>query len=181
MTAPFPILETPRLILRPPLPEDLPGFIAFAADPETTRYLGGVGAPSEVWRALRTFIGCWVADGYGMFSVLEKSSGRWIGRVGPWQPLDWPGTEFGWGLLPDACGHGYATEAAAASMGWAVDTLGWTDLIHCIDPANVPSQRVAQRLGAVNRGPGKLPPPSHDVPIEIWGQTADAWRARVRS
>ena len=34
-----------------------------------------------------------------MFSVIEKDSGRWIGRIGPWQPEGWPGTEVGWSLV----------------------------------------------------------------------------------
>ena len=36
----------------------------------------------------------------------------------------------------------------------------------------------AMRLGSRNRGPGKLPAPFEDVPIEIWGQTREEWRAR---
>jgi hypothetical protein len=37
---------------------------------------------------------------------------------------------------------------------------------------------VARRLGSVNRGAGRLPPPFEDHVVEIWGQTADQWRAR---
>ena len=63
-------------------------------------------------------------------------------------------------------------------MDWAFETLGWDEVIHCIDPANIPSQKVAQRLGSTKRGPGRLPPPFEDVPIEIWEQTRAEWRAR---
>ena len=35
-----------------------------------------------------------------MFSVFEKDSGRWIGRLGPWEPHGWPGKEVGWGIVP---------------------------------------------------------------------------------
>ena len=49
-------------------------------------------------------------------------------------------------------GRGYATEAAAAAMDWAVDLLGSTDIIQTISPENIGSQRVASKLGAVNRG-----------------------------
>ena len=65
-------------------------------------------------------------------------------------------------------------------MDWAFDHLGWTDIIHTIAPDNIASQRVAQRLGAVNRGPGKLPPPVDAYPVEIWGQSRADWRARRR-
>ena len=51
-------------------------------------------------------------------------------------------------------------------------------MIHCIDPDNRPSQKLAERLGSVNRGPGKLPPPFEAYPVDIWGQTREEWRRR---
>jgi RimJ/RimL family protein N-acetyltransferase len=118
--------------------------------------------------------------GCAMFCVVEKSSGRWIGRLGPWVPDGWPGTEVGWGLVREAWGKGYATEGAAASIDWAFDRLGWSDVIHCIDPDNAPSQAVARRLGSRNRGPGLLPAPFEAAPIDLWGQSREDWRARKR-
>ncbi len=176
--APGPTLETDRLILRPPREQDLDAWAAFNADPEATRHLGGPQPRGTAWRAMATMAGSWALKGFGMFSVLEKPTLRWIGRIGPWQPEGWPGTEVGWGLLPEAQGRGYAHEAATAAIDWAFETLGWTDVIHCIDPANTPSQAVARRLGSTLRGPGKLPPPFEHVPIEIWGQTREEWFAR---
>ncbi|WP_369385539.1 GNAT family N-acetyltransferase [Sphingomonas changbaiensis] len=108
---------------------------------------------------------------------MERASGRWIGRLGPWAPEGWPGTEVGWGLVRSAWGQGYATEGAARAIDWAFHTLGWTEVIHCIDPANTGSIRVAERLGSVLRGPGKLPPPFESAPIHIWGQSCEHWRA----
>ena len=67
-----------------------------------------------------------------------------------------------------------------AAMDWAFDALDWTRIIHCIDPANLPSQKVAQRLGSTLLGPGRMPDPFSDLPIELWGQTRDQWRARPR-
>ena len=63
-------------------------------------------------------------------------------------------------------------------MNWAVDFLGWTDIIHVIAPDNAASKSVAQRLGATNRGPGRLPEPVQENIVELWGQTAEQWRAR---
>ena len=116
--------------------------------------------------------------GFGMLAVIEKASGQWVGRLGPWQPEGWPGTEVGWGLHPDAWGKGYATEGSAAAIQWAFDTLGWSEVIHCIDRANVASQKVAERLGAGNLRRGGLPPPFEAYPTEIWGQSREQWRAR---
>ncbi len=171
-------LETERLVLRPPRQEDLDAWAAFNADPVATRYLGGPQPRATAWRAMATMAGSWALKGFGMFSLLEKPTLRWVGRVGPWQPEGWPGTEVGWGLLPDVHGRGYGLEAATAAIDWAFDTLGWTHVIHCIDPANVPSERLAERLGSTLRGPGRLPPPLENFPTRIWGQTRAQWRAR---
>src|SRR5690606_16681110 len=122
--------------------------------------------------------------GFSFFSVFERDSGQWVGRVGPWQPEGWPGTEVGYSLARAAWGKGYATEAAAACIDWAVDTLGWSDIIQTIAPDNTASQGVARRLGATLRGPGQLPAPYENHPVEIWGQSAAQWRVnrqRLRS
>jgi RimJ/RimL family protein N-acetyltransferase len=72
-------------------------------------------------------------------------------------------------------GRGYALEAAIASMDYAVDVLGWTDIVHTIDPDNVASAKLAARLGSVNRGPGRLPEPFQNAAVDVWGQTASEW------
>jgi RimJ/RimL family protein N-acetyltransferase len=115
-----------------------------------------------------------------MFSVIERSTKRWIGRLGPWRPEGWPGDEVGWGLARSAWGQGYALEGTRAAIDWAVDQLGWPSFVHAIDPANVRSQEVAKRLGSKCLGPGKLPAPFDTAPIELWGQTAAEWRAGRR-
>jgi RimJ/RimL family protein N-acetyltransferase len=122
--------------------------------------------------------GAWAIQGFGMFSVVEKSSGQWIGQTGPWKPEGWPGNEVGWAFHPSAWGKGYATEATVAAVDWAFANLGWTDMIHCIAPANRASQALAQRIGSKLRGPGKLPPPYEDSPTEIWTQARVDWLAR---
>ena len=139
----LPQLETARLLLRPPQLQDFERWAEFAADPVATRFLGGAQPRPMAWRAMMTMAGSWALAGFAMFSVIEKASGRWIGRLGPWQPEGWPGTEVGWSLHPEAWGKGYATEGATAAMDYAFDVLGWDEVIHCIDPDNVPSPRRA--------------------------------------
>jgi RimJ/RimL family protein N-acetyltransferase len=173
----FPVLQTERLILRCPEERDLDGFAEMMADPEAARFLGGVKPRSEVWRALAALAGSWVIKGYGMFSVVEKATGRWIGRIGPWKPEGWPGSEVAWGLTPSAWGRGYATEAAEACVDFAFERLGWDEVIHTIDPGNTPSQAVARRVGSRYLRPGRLPAPI-DLDLDVWGQTRAEWRAR---
>ena len=173
-----PTLETERLILRPPVQEDLDGWAEFQGDPQVMRYIGGAGPRAVAWRAMATMTGSWALQGFSMFSVIEKSSGRCLGRLGPWRPEGWPGTEVGWGLVRAAWGKGYAVEGATATIDWAFDHLGWTEVIHTIAPDNVASIRLAERLGSSNLGPGRLPAPFTETRVDIWGQTRDEWRGR---
>ncbi len=173
-----PTLITERLILRPPVAEDFDPYVRLMADEATARYIGGVQPRAVAWRGFMSVAGSWAINGYSFFTVVEKVTGQWVGRVGPWQPEGWPGTEVGWGLGAAFQGKGYATEAATAAIDWAFDHLGWTEVIHSIDPANLASQAVAARLGSVNRGPGQMPAPYEAEPIDIWGQSREHWRAR---
>lgn len=175
-----PTLETERLLLRPPVAADFDRYAEMLASEDAARYIGGTLLRAPAWRKFLQMPGAWAVQGFAMFSVVEKASGRWLGQMGPWRPEGWPGNEIGYAFHPDAWGHGFAVEAGIVARDWAFEALGWDDAIHCIDPNNVPSQRVAQRLGSRMRGPGKLPPPFEDVPIELWGQTRAEWQAAKR-
>ena len=175
-----PILFTERLILRPLSGEDFEPWCAFHADAVTMRHLGGVQDRSTAWRGLCTMAGAWQIRGFSMFALIERGTGRWIGRVGPWQPEGWPGTEVGWGVAREFAGKGYAREAAVATIDYAFDVLGWDEVIHTIAPDNTESAALAARLGSTNRGPTRLPPPLDQLPVDNWGQSAAQWRARRR-
>ena len=172
-----PVLETARLILRVPRVEDFAPWAAIATDAEVMLHLGGVQSRFTAWKQFLAAVGAWHVQGFYCFSVIEKASGQWIGRVGPLHPVDWPGTEIGWTLVRPAWGHGYAVEAAIAATDWAFENLGWSEIIHCIAPANHPSQAVAARLGSRKRGPAKMPAPHDQDPIDMWGQTREEWFA----
>lgn len=169
-------IETERLLLRVPLAGDFERYAEMLAHPSSL-HIGGPMGRHEAWRRFLQMPGAWLVQGFAMFSVVEKASGRWMGHAGPWFPADWPGTEVGYSFHPDARGKGYATEACAAAMDYAFDVLAWDEVIHSIAPANTASQAVAMRLGARKRGPGKLPAPLDGIEIEIWGQARDEWRA----
>lgn len=173
-----PTLETERLILRPPAAQDCDAWVKFSADSDVMEHLGGVVAPEVAWRQMATMTGAWVIGGAAMFSVIEKSTGHWLGRVGPWCPHGWPGTEIGWGLARGAWGQGYAVEAASATMDYVVDVLGWTEIIHTIAPGNDASVKVAERLGSRKLRQTDMPPPFEGYVCDVHGQTADDWRAR---
>lgn len=171
-------LETERLILCVPRRADFEGWAALGRDEEAMRHLGGTKSAFEAWNHFLANVGSWHILGFGPFSVIEKTSGKWVGRVGPLHPEGWPGDEVGWTLAREAWGNGYATEAAAAAIDWAFEVLGWARVIHCIAPDNTASQAVARRLGSTLQGTGTLPAPHAIDPIEIWGQTREQWFAR---
>jgi RimJ/RimL family protein N-acetyltransferase len=175
MPSPEPVLETARLILRPPRADDFEAWPAIGEDEVAMHYLGGVKTRFESWNHFTAAVGAWHILGFHAFSVIEKDSGRWVGRIGPLRPEGWPGDEIGWTLARAAWGKGYATEAAATAIDWAFAQLGWAQVIHCIAPGNTASQAVARRLGSTLRGPGRLPAPRDGDPIEIWGQTREQW------
>src|SRR5262245_55908181 len=99
-----PVLETQRLILRLPRVEDFERYADLNTDMEAMRYIGGHLPRAAAWRKFLQMPGAWVLQGYAMFSVIEKHSGKWIGQLGPWQPEGWPGTEVGWAFHRDAWG-----------------------------------------------------------------------------
>lgn len=150
-----PLIETKRLVLRPPEAEDAPGLLEALADPEAMRYIGDgsttdlAGAEAAVGRWLER----WEAWGIGMFVVERSEDARVLGRAGfsRWDPETWElggsETELGWGLALEHWGSGYATEAAVALRDWAFDTRGLTRLISLIQHGNLRSVRVAEKLG----------------------------------
>ncbi len=181
-----PTLTTARLILRPPTHADFDGYAQMGSEEETMRFIGGLAPRDASWRALASLAGSWALLGYGMFSVLRRDTGEWIGRLGPWRPGGkeggWPGDEVGWGLKASAMGQGFAQEGATAAIDWAFDTLGWEHVIHCIDKKNAPSIALAERLGSkLEREDLALPPPFDMHKVDIYGQSRAAWRARQRA
>jgi RimJ/RimL family protein N-acetyltransferase len=174
-----PVIETARLVLRHPAAEDFDAFAAFSADEEATRYLGGAANRPQAWRAWSMLAGAWHIRGYSMFSVIEKATGRWVGRVGPWMPEGWPGTEVGWGIAPEAQGKGYGKEAALAAIDYAFEQLGFETLIHCIEPANAPSIALAHSVGSALLRTAVPAPPPFTVHWDIYGQTRAQWQARA--
>ncbi|GLQ51185.1 GNAT family N-acetyltransferase [Dyella flava] len=171
-------IETERLILRPPVQDDFEAYAANMADHEASHFIGGPQAREVAWRGFLSLAGAWMIQGFSMFSVIEKASGRWIGRLGPWYPEGWPGTEVGWGLAREAWGKGYAYEGSVAAIDWAFDQLGWSEVIHSINAENHSSQVLARRLGSQLRGPTKLPPPYENITVDVWAQTREQWKQR---
>jgi RimJ/RimL family protein N-acetyltransferase len=166
------ILETERLYLCEVDPErDFDRWAEILADADTMRYLGGKTMDRALaWRNMATVIGHQQIRGYSFMSVIEKATGNWVGRVGPWAPEGWPSPEIGWTLHPDSYGHGFATEAAKACVDYVFGTLKWKKVIHIIVDGNTPSMAVAERIGSPRTGELDGIPGITDEHCWIYGQ-----------
>jgi RimJ/RimL family protein N-acetyltransferase len=139
------LIETDRLLLRPLTPEDIDDLVALHEDPTVARFMGAYDrAGLSAW--LRSNRDEWTVRGYGRMAIVERSSGRFVGRSGlkRWPQFD--ETELGWGLRSDERGHGFATEAAAAALRWGFEHLGVPYITAMIHPDNAASIAVAERL-----------------------------------
>ncbi|HTS93886.1 MAG TPA: GNAT family N-acetyltransferase [Stellaceae bacterium] len=147
--AAVPVLETARLRLRLARESDFPAYAAMQGDPEVMRFLnGGIGMTERgAWHSFAVMVGQWAIRGYGMLIVEPLVGQHFIGRVGIYHPESWPGPELAWTLARPHWNKGYATEAAVAMRDWAFGALSMPRLISVIHPENLPSIRVAEKIG----------------------------------
>jgi RimJ/RimL family protein N-acetyltransferase len=85
--------------------------------------------------------------GYGLFSVLLKETGELIGDCGLEEMENEGAAELGYDFRSDFWNQGFATEAARAVRDYALDVLRLPRLISLIRVGNVPSKRVAEKVG----------------------------------
>ena len=151
-------LETERLLMRWFREDDFVAHAEISADPEVMRFLGD-GRPMtelEAWRQMAAIMGHWYFRGYGIWAIEEKQTGNLIGRIGFMNPQGWPGFELGWTLGSKYWGKGYASEGARRALEYAFTEMNRDHLISLIDPENVASIRVAERLGETVKGRTQL-------------------------
>ncbi len=143
------LLNTPRLILRSWLPDDLPAFAELNADPEVMRYLGPPMTRGQADQFANDIQERFERRGFGMLPVQRRDDGAFLGICGinytPWYPDE----EIGWRFAREHWGKGYATESAQAWMSWAFTELGVPRLISVTDLPNTRSIAVMRRLGMV--------------------------------
>jgi RimJ/RimL family protein N-acetyltransferase len=155
------MIETERLLLRPPDDSDIDVWAEMLGDREVARYLGPpLDSRAAVAAHVRLILQRHEADGFGLLAVQRKSDGRVIGRSGflVWDNRSWTPTtrhdardhaevEIGWTLCRDAWGHGYATEAGIACRDYGFANLDVDRIVAVIQRENDRSAAVARRLG----------------------------------
>ena len=154
------IAATQRLFLRLFTPADEPALTHLFADPAVIRFGDGPRPPEGVRGWLGDTLESYARRGYGPWALVEKVSGETIGYCGLFHYADVngrPEIEIGYRLARAWWGRGYATEAVSAARDYAFTTLGLPRLIALIDPANVASLRVAEKVGLRFEAEAMLP------------------------
>lgn len=154
----LPDFATQRLLLRPRTMADFAACLAMDRDPAVTRYIAGPwNDPAAHAAFIRERMTTAFGDGLGYWSIFPKDRPElfigWILLI----PDDGigPEVEIGWRLNRAAWGHGFAPEAARPVVEHAFETLGLERIVADIDPRNLASLRVAEKLGMRHVGDGR--------------------------
>jgi RimJ/RimL family protein N-acetyltransferase len=145
------ILETPRLVLRHQVLEDLDDLFAIYSDPDVIRYIPD--APRSYAETREELE--WHMHGHprhpelGLWATIHKETGKFIGRCGllPWTLDGRDEVEVAYLLSKAYWGQGLATEAAQAIASYAFEKLQLARLVCLVVPGNEASASVAKKLG----------------------------------
>lgn len=170
-----PVIETERLTLRAHAMEDFEAYCALWSDPSVVRFIGGKPFTRELsWQRFLRHPGIWHYLGFGYLALTERESGRFIGEAGfhdmrrDIAPSIEGTLEAGWALMPEMQGRGYALEAMQAIVAWADQAHPGRRMTCIIEPANVPSVRIASRLGFTEFARSTY----HGTPLTLYERTA---------
>lgn len=154
--------RTPRLLIRRFREDDLQGLYELHADPEATRFIGGVWSRERAEKTLPLIIGNYQAKELEWFAVTLEQAGTFLGAcwLGPMSPR-WcdvlgigPQIELGYRYDRRYWGNGYATEAGRAMLRRGFTELGLPEIASIVRPDNVASDRVLNKLGMQYRKSG---------------------------
>jgi Acetyltransferases, including N-acetylases of ribosomal proteins len=142
-------IKTERLVLRESEARDRPAVIELNASPEVGTYLGGPRPRAELERTVPEVPGQRPGffvidlDGAMIGTIMLDPHAERPGHVRP----DVGKTELGYLFLPQAWGHGYASEACAAALDWLAHALPGEAVVLRTQTANERSMRLAAKLG----------------------------------
>ena len=116
--------------------------------------------------------------GLGFFCILDKITHEFIGQAGLFHvgfETSQTDIELAYRLHTAYWGKGYALEAAAASLDYTFDELGWDSVTHLIADENIMSQKLAARLGSEPGEHVNLPGSLSGERLCVWRQTQEDW------
>lgn len=149
--APHLELRTERLVLRRWRDTDREPFARLNADPEVMRYMLGTLTRIESDGFVDRIEKHFEDRGFGLWAVEAPGIAPLVGFVGLAVPRFeshfMPAVEIGWRLDRPFWGHGYATEAARATLADGFERVGLREIVSFTIPINLKSIAVMERLG----------------------------------
>ena len=147
---PFQILATRRCIVREFAMSDLDALVRLYSGEGITDYVAPLFPYEEEKEYERKYIqNVYDIYGVGMWLVIEKGSGKLIGRCGV--EVREGGWELGYVIASDYQRRGFATEVTTAILDYA-KARGGKDFYCRINPKNAPSVALARKLGFAPTG-----------------------------
>ena len=145
------VIETSRLILKETTMKDFDDLYAILSDHETMKYYPHIYDQKDVKRWLNWCIESYNQYGFGLWSVIDKESGKYIGDCGlSMQLIDGEQLpEIGYHLNKKYWHKGYASEAARAVKKYIFANYHFPALYTYTNALNTPSIKVATNNGMV--------------------------------
>ena len=145
-------IETARLVLRSFSLDDLDDYAHLIfADAEVMRYLPqrDLNPRERAERTLTVFAERWSQQGFGVWAVIDKITGNFMGHCGLGSVPEAGEVEVLYALGRAYWGRGFATEAARTSVQFGFEVANLARLIALAVPENIASRRVMEHLGFV--------------------------------
>lgn len=149
------VLETERLILREMTEADAGHLLELNRNPKVTRYITGEPPLTRHEQALtiiRERVLPQYARGLGRWACIVKATGDFIGWCGVKHDAEYGEYDLGYRFLESHWGHGYATEAARASLAYARQHLPGERVVGKAMPENGASIHVLEKIGLIYEG-----------------------------
>ena len=163
----IPALETRRLNFRELTPSDVLNLQKIFSDPVAMEFYPSTKSEAETLEWIDWNIQSYQQNGFGLWALFDKDSGEFVGQAGLILQQNVDGadeTEIAYLLVRKYWGNGFATEAASSCRDLAFSRFDCERVISLIDPKNIPSIRVAGRIGMVL-----------EKNVQRWGKTVDVY------
>ncbi len=144
-------IETPRLIIKSLDKSDYEDFWMQQQDLFITEFFASTRDKDEMDKIFQLLLDSQKKHGFSFGMIFIKETGELIGRAGlvhlDFQPG--PDVELGYFIYQKYCGKGYATELGEALIAYAFNVLKVSRIYATVDPENIASCRVSEKLGMV--------------------------------
>ena len=166
------VFQTERMVLRQMEMNDVDDLMGILSDPVAMRYYPNTKSRQEAEEWVRRVRESYRDNGFGLWAAILKDSGEFAGQCGlTVQEVGGKNEiEIGYLFLRRFWGRGLATEAARAVRDHGFNMPGCERLVSLIDPGNLASRRVAEKVGL-----------TQEKEVEKWGKRICVYAIRKGS